>query len=323
MFHVGGIAAMTTLINASTCAQLLGALKLTKTSKMRDKMIYHLENSMAASVQGLFDAQIREPDGIRFAGVSPEIVRRMVPSLNTEVVRPEAPGLPEVAMSPTEEQMQLKLYREVFLRVVETHYWDALNGGMLPRKIKATRSLLASTTQALDVTNKSLSDWMVLEKAIDGDLAGPFNKLKARLGLSKLGLSRNTLDTRACIVILSFLHAHSRAQEEVPQYFSRADSQLDYIWKKVNYESQQQCQLARQRLATLPLETVTIAKSKMLARRTLAFMLDEIRYYQSKGVMTDQMARTLEERVNHMTRQLLTEPSRTWLNAMYGKDIGG
>merc|ERR1719160_341174 len=132
------------------------------------------------------------------------------------------------------------------------------------------------------------------------------------------GLSRHTMDTRTCFVVLSFLHAHTRAQEEVPQYFGRTDSQLDYIWKKVNYESQQQCQLARQRLAALPRETVAIAKSKMLASRILAFLLDEVRYYQSKGVITEGMAKTLEERVHHMSRRLQVEPSRTWLSAMYG-----
>merc|ERR1719160_2085479 len=142
----------------------------------------------------------------------------------------------------------------------------------------------------------------------------PLSKLK---GVK--GLSRHTMDTRACFVILSFLHAHTRAQEEVPQYFGRTDSQLDYIWKKVNYESQQQCQLARQRIAMLPAETVVIAKSKLLASRILAFQLDEVRYYQGKGVITEGMAKTLEERVHHMSRRLQSEPSRTWLSAMYGK----
>lgn len=324
MFHVGGVAALTTLINASTCSNLLWALKLTKTPRMREKMISHLELSMAASVQGLFESQIREPDGIRFAGADPEIVRKMLPALNRQQAPPVIPDPP---MSENEETMQLKLYREVFLRVVDTHYWDSLSNGMLPRKIKATRTLLASTNVALDMTSKTLNDWMVIENDICNDLAGPMHKLTAKLFSSWplntikaiKGLSRTNLDTRACIVVLSFLHAHSRAQEEVPQYFGRADSQLDYIWKKVNYESQQQCQLARQRLGMFPAETVVIAKSKLLASRILAFQLDEVRYYQGKGVITEGMAKTLEERVHHMSRRLQSEPSRTWLSAMYGK----
>jgi NhaP-type Na+/H+ or K+/H+ antiporter len=319
MFHVGGVAALTTLINASSCSHLLWALKLTKTPKMRKKMISHLEYSMALSVQGLFDAQIREPDGIRFAGADPDLVRQMLPVLNKH----EAPlALPHADLSENEEKMQLKMYREVFLRVVETHYWDSLSNGMLPRKIKATRTLLASTNVALDMTGKTLNDWMVIEHDIVNDLAGPMHKLYSTWPLSKIkalkGLSRTNLDTRACIVVLSFLRAHSRAQEEVPQYFGRADSQMEYIWKKVNYESQQQCQLARQRLAMFPAETVVMAKSKLLASRILAFQLDEIRYYQSKGVITEGMAKTLEERVVHMSRRLQREPPRTWLSAMYG-----
>merc|ERR1719327_908716 len=43
MFHVGGIAALTTLVNATTCAPMLQALKLTKTDRQKLRMLAQLK----------------------------------------------------------------------------------------------------------------------------------------------------------------------------------------------------------------------------------------------------------------------------------------
>merc|ERR1719428_1074063 len=81
MFHVGGIAALTTLVNATTCSKLLAALGLTKTPALRAKMIEELEAKMLDRARALFEAQIQTPDDIRFDGANAEMVLNMVPSL--------------------------------------------------------------------------------------------------------------------------------------------------------------------------------------------------------------------------------------------------
>merc|ERR1719463_989002 len=65
-----------------------------------------------------------------------------------------------------QESMWLKLYREVFLKVVETHYWDAITQGIMPRKTWVTRALLNSTKESLDVVHNGLSDWEIIERHV-------------------------------------------------------------------------------------------------------------------------------------------------------------
>merc|ERR1719265_2108570 len=97
MFHVGGIAALTTLVNATTCSKLLSYLGLTKTPMLRAKMIEELEAKMLDRARALFEAQIQTPDDIRFDGANAEMVLSMVPSLS----KPRPPVQP---LDPSEDK---------------------------------------------------------------------------------------------------------------------------------------------------------------------------------------------------------------------------
>merc|ERR1719478_1435733 len=48
MFHVGGVAALTFVVNATTCASLLRQLGLTKRSAMHEQVLDQLSHHMSA-----------------------------------------------------------------------------------------------------------------------------------------------------------------------------------------------------------------------------------------------------------------------------------
>merc|ERR1719298_100320 len=126
-------------------------------------MIEELEAKMLDRARALFEAQIQTPDDIRFDGANAEMVLSMVPSLSKP--RPSAQ-----MMDPSEdkvvERQRLVQYREVFIKVLQNHYWDAIHDGIIGRKTTIARVLLDSTNAALDKCHLGLFDWDVVENRV-------------------------------------------------------------------------------------------------------------------------------------------------------------
>lgn len=314
MFHVGGIAALTTFINATTVAGLLRLLGLSKASELRKRMLTEIEGKMALRAKDLFDAQIRAPDDVRFDGANADIVRMMVPALSKSVpsglMSRAAEGQP-ADVSEIQERSWLHLYREVFLKIVQNHYWDAINDGIISRHSHLARTLLHSTNAAMDRSHQGLCDWDLIEESTNRK---PSWLTRFHTGES---LSSEQLHLHIIYGCLSFLDAHHRAQEEVPAYFQSAsgvnEALLVQVEQQINIESTQECQRALQQLQALPVEKVTLAKSKMLARRLLNLQIDEVQFLKSKGVIAEMEASELEHNVHEAIRHLLSTPPHVWL----------
>merc|ERR1719321_1465786 len=90
------------------------------------------------------------------------------------------------------EQQRLRLYREVFLKVLQNHYWDAIHDGIIGRKSSLSRILLDSTNSALDKCHLGLFDWDVLESRVlsqGGKMSAVISKLGGIWPCSKFFLS--------------------------------------------------------------------------------------------------------------------------------------
>jgi len=322
MFHVGGIAALTTLLNASTTSKLLSILGLTKTPTLRARMIEELESKMLDRARALFETQMQTPEDIRFDGANADMVLSMVPSLTKPRLVAQAMDLGDEAAA-NMEQERLRLYREVFIKVLQNHYWDAIHDGIIGRKSEISRILLDSTNAALDKCHLGLFDWEVVERRLLAKLSGgPIAKILARISkcwpFSRFGTSeavrRDQYDIQIIYACLSFLDAHHKAQEEVPHFFRSDDEdpQIARVEQYVHTESMRECQRAHQRLQLLPGDKVTIAKSKMLARRLLNLQIDEVQFLKNKGVVADMEAGQLEHHVYAAIRRLIYAPLKTW-----------
>lgn len=303
VFHVGGIAALTTLINASTMQQFMKWLGLIRTHKLQEQTVKDLEISMANNVHALFDSHLKThtEDDIRFNGADPDLVVSWVPALQMRAA--QAPSA-DFHKWTTKEEMQFSTrYRHIFLNVVQKEYWDAIHDGIVPRKSFVAQVLLDSTNEARHTANQALTDWVVVERIFGDKRPSLMHKLSQAVFLPFV---KNKVATSngICEAMLSFLQAHAHAQEHVPLYFGKGDPLAAHISQQINNESEQQCQLARQRLAELPEVAIMHAKSRMLAQRILDMQKDEVQMWKKKGVITEQEAEILQEQVHNQLRRI-------------------
>merc|ERR1719217_1243931 len=89
----------------------------------------------------------------------------MVPSL-MKLRPPAQPIEPSEDDRGVVERQRLRLYREVFIKVLQNHYWDSIHDGIIGRKAKIFRILLDSTNAALDKCHLGLFDWDVVESRV-------------------------------------------------------------------------------------------------------------------------------------------------------------
>jgi NhaP-type Na+/H+ or K+/H+ antiporter len=254
LFHVGGIAALTCVINATSSAPLLKKLGISKASSMKERMLSEFAKHLSRDVLAAFD-KFLSSDDVRFNGADRSIVCKMVPVLNNvddgrrsiggkdllgqcrkkKVPTPKAPA----ASGCTEEELNslAQTYREVFLHVVQCRYWESIDEGVIPRNLKATRVLLQSVDEALEKTNDVLADWAAIER--DVSIQPIKNTLQRRLAdlsdqiFSFVATFRrgdtSAEDTNAFATMqlvysaLVFIDAHCHAMELIPKYFASKD----------------------------------------------------------------------------------------------------
>jgi NhaP-type Na+/H+ or K+/H+ antiporter len=353
MFHVGGIAALTCLINATTAAPLLEKLGLSKASSMKLRMVSQFKSKLTAHVMHTFE-QMLDSNDVRFSGADCAVTASMVPVLReTDVARkaqgedpleqfkkepvvlvvgdrmtickpgnylghtcsildPSWNGLVKVKMdadgsTKSYSQAHLSLesraaalptkpahatieedtnalaqaYREVFLRVVQSRYWGAIDEGVIPRNHDAARILLHSTDEAMDTTMDALSDWPAIEREV------------------------NCKGVQIVFVVLCFLDAHIHAMREIPKYFGSNDGDIDqYVQDTIAQESRQQCQRAVAVVEGLDKKLVELGRSEMLARRLVCFQLAEVDEMKEKGYLSAKEAGDYEHELHHALRNI-------------------
>jgi len=323
MFHAGGLAALTTIINATTVSALLRYLGMTKTPKMKQWILSQFEAHLKEFTHQKFAEHLQDPDDVRFSGASEGIVTAMVPSLcgghDSKIPDFEDGG----TQNPMESQGDLiRIYREVYLRVVQNNYWEAIADGVLPRSSMITRVLLQSANAALDNTWLCLNDWEIIEQSLYSEILTAEPSWRTKLSehwLSKIApLFRETYSKEAaivniCLAALSFQDAHHRAQREVPKYIGSGERFDDEVEAQIARESSEQCELAEKMLGMLPKEQVEVAKSKMLARKLLSQQLERISFMSEKGLLTESEASHMEQNVNEAIRKLVQSDSGRWL----------
>eukprot|EP00435_Cladocopium_sp_Y103_P037477 s774_g9.t3 len=145
MFHVGGIAALTLLVNATTAAPLLRYLGLARSSGAEQRKLQVLTKHLAQHTQEIKGH--RDQQDLRFKGINEAVLQAMVPSLKPSV----SPQASDDSSSET-----LQAYREAFLQVVKSHYWSSIHQGLVPRTSQSARLLLSSVDMALENAAETL-----------------------------------------------------------------------------------------------------------------------------------------------------------------------
>jgi hypothetical protein len=343
MFHVGGIAALTMVINSVTTGPLLKALDMVKSDTMTKRVCAKLKSQVDKKIQATFESELLNEKDARFHGANSELVYSMVPLLKS------AP--PESSESPLRQhyhshltflneqpvQVELRLFqvlREVFLRIVQSRYWQGIQDGVIPRQLMVCRVLLHSTEQSMDSIAEGLKDWDIISTAMCIDVHSGTTKATAssRL-LSKLvntwpfkyipQLRRASIDFQTMMTVfvaLSYIEAHTFAQNAIPESLGRDDAVGVRVLKQVIQESSLQVQKASTYIENLPPEFVEMSKSEMLARRLLRQHIAEVQHKQEGGFLTSKEAETLCAPCHHALRDIADMPMNFWRDRLPSRD---
>jgi len=359
MFLVGGLAGLTTVVNATTSGPLLAYLGLTKADRVKLRILDQFAKTMQLQTREAFNHHLLGVEvsrDIRFEGANEKMVRAMVPALDqAEQAPPHAlRRLPTSVVNPEKferEQNMLRCYcREVFLRVVQSHYWSSINDGLVRKNGYNARLLLMSVNEALDDLTK-LSDWDVIERRLgltdlnqvkeDGEADRhafanlpwwlrimnkyicSVEKLDKFRSSSMIGLlpqevasfifPEKASDQRATVA-LTYLEAHRKARLEVFQYFGTGDEYDSAIEAEVVAESEALCERAA--AVFTDEEGTELARSRMLARKLLQLQTEHIAHMREKGLVTEMEATDLEHvHVHSALRRLVHAPRSTWIDA--------
>merc|ERR1719321_554807 len=352
MFHIGGLAALTTIINATTSGPLLRFLDLTRTTEMKQRCLSMISCEIASDIRQKFAEKMREHDDVRCQGASAALVTEMVPALSKTLPRdfsqsprrelskegsqdgsenftPRYEAEMTDIQKTTYQDSLAEIYRRTFLQVVKTHYWEAIEEGMLPKSGLAARVLLESVDEALGQTHLYLNDWQALEKKIEWDALKKTPSMMSRLAEKwpfylfkdfRTAFSRESKIELIVYVALTFMEVHCRAQREMPTLFPGAavhgteeDSLGKVAEQKVLQESQRQYVKAQELLTILPNTDVQVSKSKLFARELLQLQSNRLSFMHRKGFLTDMEVQSLEHEIHHAIRKVLRSRNREWL----------
>mmetsp|Transcript_34381 Transcript_34381/g.106750 ORF Transcript_34381/g.106750 Transcript_34381/m.106750 type:complete len:880 (-) Transcript_34381:66-2705(-) len=303
IFHVGGIAMLTICINSTTCGPLLKMLEMTKAPEIEDQTMAHLAKVADEHTLDALD-QITKSNDPRFQGANVDVVKTLVPSLAHCIEEPsQGAKAPDVAS-------KLRIYREIFMRTVQRHYWTDIEQGMIPKNSRIARILLYSTDEALSNPKQSLNDWDTVMENIDHNFR-PLQRLcnvwplRLVTALQQWFPSAHTVSMWKVYAALSFVEAHQGAQAQVPTFFSR-DSVLDLrIQDQVNKESGVQCEKASAMLKSIPAELIELGKSRMMAGKMLQLQLENVTSLHEEGILHERGATQLMHHIHMVQREVV------------------
>jgi len=280
MFHIGGMALLTILINGTLAGPLLRKLGLTDTPVVEERVVRHLQEV----TQEEMDEKLTEVHAKQFQDVNMSLVRELIPKpAHAE------PGSDYIKLPSLDQRLQT--YREIFLRAVEAKYWAGIDEGRIPRTSRIARILLFSTSDAQLRRSEKLSDWDFIATKITGSPCSLLTSLCDTWPLSKLSFLQNffpssdTLNMLKVYTVLSYIKAHELVQDEIPAYFGQSQIMDSEVRDTVAGESKGQCVKAQAELATLPTNVVEWCKARMLAGQVLHMHLEKVKELERIGIL--------------------------------------
>jgi NhaP-type Na+/H+ or K+/H+ antiporter len=286
MFFVGGIAALTLLINGSTTRFLLQYLNIGMTSQLKEQMLKDVKTRMESRIRKeLEDLSTTS----RFDGADVAAVQ--------EALLPKEEELPtiEELSEPVLDPERLRFLREIFLQVVRQAYHENVQDGTLSGTSLCVQLLISSVDEALeqDKINVGLADWEVLQhKLANHQSYWQVSDIILKLWPFSFGrdaIKQNSAvhsDQNSAIALLNFMHAHSEAQVRVLKFFGSTDDADSPEEKQIIAESRMQVRKASEVLEVLPQKQVALTKSKMLAAKLLEAEANAVLHMDELGILT-------------------------------------
>lgn len=192
--------------------------------------------------------------------------------------------------------------RNAFLEIVRTYYWKCVNEGSLTRNSSAMRILLTSIDVGFEtIHTPGLQDWSF----IDGVLKE--NKFSARLSVveffEKLLPFVNAFKLwhaeLQVLILTNFIAAHEMAQRKIPRHFGEHNTVDTPEQALVIEESEENVEEARKLLAEIDENTITLQKSKQIARTIFHLKENLVSEFGSEGILSEHDSEILLHEISH------------------------
>lgn len=324
MFLVGGSAALTFIVNATLAPQLLRLLGLTRASRARSQVLKRLSKHVDQQTMEACEQQLSSRKDIRFSQANMSLVQEM---LQQDFSGGQDDGTGQLAGEEAGGEQEAEelatVYREIWLRMVQHHYWGSIGEGIIPRTLKVARTLLHSTDEALDSTWQKLNDWEVVARDLGADRPGTVTHYVRFLAECRpfcwipefqRSVSEDYRIMQEVYVVLSFQEAHMYAQEEVKKYLSTRDPVAIEVMQRVASESEDQLQRASALLGELSQDSVELGRSEMLARKLLHQQLSHVEHMEESGLLTPSEASSMQQKTLATSRKIVNAPKDSWMN---------
>jgi len=311
MFHIGGIAMLTIVINATLCAPLLKSLGLTKPPHIDHMTAEHLEKLVKKDAKEAFteiEKSNQEDSNRRWAGTNFDTLKELLPSLCESVDEDTGHN----SHCHDDKAAELRVYRETFMRYVQSQYWNDIEEGIIPRTSRVARVLLFSSADALLQPDKTLDDWKVIHFRAKtftpcpsiGELIASTRPLNTVQWLQNLLPAESIVQQWKVYLAVCFIEAHRSACEDIPQYFAGCDVISESARIQVTEESESQVKEAKEFLESLPKDTVVLCKNRMLAGKLLHRQLEKVASLAKSGLLDEKGASHIAHRLQAEHRAL-------------------
>jgi len=303
IFHVGGIAMLTIMVNSIMSAPLLRKLELTKAPEVEEQSLEHLARLTDERSWAALDNIIKSDDP-RFKGADKGVVEAMVPKLAHHF------ELPEGKKRDSDVASKLRLCREIWMRSVARHYWTSIEEGMIPKNSRIARIILYSTDEALTNSKQSLCDWDYVSESL-GNPSGLTTRVchiwpfRMSATLLQWFPTASIMDMWKVYAALACVEAHQAAETQVAKHFAGESVVTGRVQEQVGRESALQREKALAVLKTVPSETIELAKSKMLAGKLLQLQLKTVGTLEEDGLLEHRGASTIIHHIHTVQREMV------------------
>jgi hypothetical protein len=255
LFHVGGFAMLTLLINGTTSAFFLRILGMTGTDIYTKKLTHQLEQRIQKECEKAFDEQASDilrnySTGEAAAKAEVDRFREMVAGRVHAKIHKGMAHLKEMSEASKLFDVQvpdgqLFAVRAMFLTMLRGRYMELIEQGILKDQAQVSVILMGSVDEALNYVNDPLCDYEAVHRACDTQgcskaVVDCADSLPACFLLREI-LENNGVAIRqhtVCYVLLCFVHAHYKNQEGMKELIAEAAPDMKADLEKVLEESQ-------------------------------------------------------------------------------------
>jgi NhaP-type Na+/H+ or K+/H+ antiporter len=319
MFHIGGMAMLTTLVNAPLAKPLLQYLGMTHTPMEELRANTLLEDASIDHIRNKYK-EITAPDvgyekrDDRFYGHDESELKMLVPYVSDEgeAMSGVLTEKFKIRMWQTSDDMEEKvvLCRQMFMRILQAKYWEDIDEGVIPKASRIARHLIFSTQDNFEDSHVPLHDWSVISESaaltawpMMGSIVElpPFGFIFPLLEMFPTEERSSECKVR---VILSYLQGHKSTREKMRSYFE-ATEELKSALDMVCQESEEQCRKAEEILKQeVQVEYKQKIQSKMLAGMLIHHHLHKVAGMQEEGLITQKGAQEIAHHLQHKYRSV-------------------